>query len=411
MASDRASNPWGRVDEEGTVYVRTAQGERMVGSWQAGDAEEALDFFGRRYDALVTEVELLEHRLQATDLSPGQARASIDRARNTVLAANAVGDLDSLLTRLDTLAELVEKRREEARVARQRARAQARETKERIVAEAEQLGAEATHWKSGAARFRELVDEWKAAGRADRHSEAELWKRFSRARNQFSKRRKAHFAELERRREQARARKEELVTEAEQLAGSTDWGATAERFRDLMRSWKAAGAARRGDEERLWQRFTAARDTFFQARQAAMAERDAELRANQQRKEELLAEAENLLPVRDPGQARAALRSIQQRWDQVGPVPRQARDRIEGRMRRIADKVRSRKDAPNPEAAARAEETVEQLRSSIEQLERRLERARAQGRTSSAREAEEALTARRAWLAEAERTLAELSGR
>lgn len=411
MASDRASNAWGRVDEEGTVYVRTAQGERVVGSWQAGDAEEALAFFGRRYDALVTELELLEHRLQVTDLPPAQARASVDRLRNTVMTANAVGDLDSLLTRVDTLAELVEKRREEARVARQRARAEARETKERIVAEAEELGAETTHWKSGAGRFRELVEEWKAAGRADRRSEAELWKRFSAARNQFSKRRKAHFAELERRREQARARKEDLVTEAEQLADSTDWGGTAERFRELMRSWKAAGAARRDDEERLWQRFTAARGRFFQARQAAMAERDAEMRANQQRKEELLAEAENLVPVRDPEQARAALRSIQQRWDQVGPVPRQARDRVEGRMRRIADKVRSRKDAPSPEAAARAEETVEQLRSSIEQLERRLERARAQGRTSSAREAEEALAARRAWLAEAERTLADLSGR
>lgn len=404
------TDPWGRVDEHGTVYVRTAEGERPVGSWQAGDAEEALAFFRRRYDALVTEVELLEQRLQTTDLSPSQARASIDRLRESVKTANAVGDLDALLSRLDVLAELAEKRREEVHLARERARAEAREAKERIVAEAERLGAEGTHWKSGGNRFRELVDEWKAAGRIDRPTETELWRRFSAARNQFGKRRKAHFAQLEREREEAKARKEELIAEAESLADSTDWGSTAGRFRELMRSWKAAGKARRDVDDELWRRFKAAQDTFFQARSAAFAERDSELRQNQSRKEELLAEAERLLPAHNPQRARSALRSIQQRWERVGPVPRDDRDRLEGGFRRVAEKIRS-SDAPkNPQARERAEETVAQLRASIEQLEHRFERARAQGRDKAARETEEALSARRTWLAEAERTLSDLSG-
>ena len=50
------SHPWGRVAEDGTVYVRTAQGERVVGIWQAGSPDEALEFFTRRYDSLATEV-------------------------------------------------------------------------------------------------------------------------------------------------------------------------------------------------------------------------------------------------------------------------------------------------------------------------------------------------------------------
>ena len=72
-----ASDPWGRVDDDGTVYVRTADGERVVGSWQAGTPAEALAFFKRKFLALETEVSLLEQRISTTDLSPGQARATI----------------------------------------------------------------------------------------------------------------------------------------------------------------------------------------------------------------------------------------------------------------------------------------------------------------------------------------------
>ena len=74
-----ASDPWGRVAEDGTVYVRTAEGERQVGSWQAGSPDEALAFFKRKFETLETEVSLLEQRLTSTDLSPGQAKATIDR--------------------------------------------------------------------------------------------------------------------------------------------------------------------------------------------------------------------------------------------------------------------------------------------------------------------------------------------
>ena len=58
-----ANDPWGRVADDGTVYVRTAEGERVVGSWQAGSPDEALAFFRRKYDALETEVTLLEQRI------------------------------------------------------------------------------------------------------------------------------------------------------------------------------------------------------------------------------------------------------------------------------------------------------------------------------------------------------------
>jgi hypothetical protein len=57
------SHQWGRVDDDGTVYVTTADGERSVGQYPEGTPEEALRFFTERYDALAFEVELLEQRI------------------------------------------------------------------------------------------------------------------------------------------------------------------------------------------------------------------------------------------------------------------------------------------------------------------------------------------------------------
>ncbi|MEU6426964.1 DUF349 domain-containing protein [Microbispora sp. NPDC046973] len=408
-----STDPWGRVDEDGTVYVRTAEGERAVGSWQAGEPEEALAYYRRKFDELAGQVQLLEQRVRGTDLAPAQAEASIAKLRETVTDAHAVGDLGSLQDRLTALTELVGKRREELRAARDQARAHAREVKERIVAEAERIAEETTHWKSGGERLRQLVDEWKAAERVDRATEATLWKRLSTARTAFAKRRKAYFSSLDQQRDAVRGAKERIVSEAEALADSTDWNATAAAYRELMRQWKAAGRASREVEDELWARFKGAQDQFFQARSAVFAERDASFAANAEVKEALLAEAEKLLPVTDARSARSALRGILERWEAAGPVPRDQRDRLEGGLRKVDDAVRRAEESEwkrsNPEARARAQDTVNQLRRSIDQLETRLTKAQAAGRDKDVKEAEEALSARRSWLQEAERTLAEFS--
>jgi hypothetical protein len=409
-----ANDPWGRVDDDGTVYVRTADGERVVGSWQAGTPAEALAFFKRKYLSLETEVSLLEQRISTTDLSPGQARATITRLLAAVADAHCVGDLDGLRSKLEAMTGLVDHRREEHKAAREQARGEAQDRKERIVAEAERIAAEATHWKISGERMRQLLEEWKAAPRADRAIETALWKRLSAARNAFTKRRKAYFAGLEDEREGARARKEKLVVEAEALATSTDWGPTATAYRELMRSWKDAGRADRSAEEELWGRFKAAQDTFFAERAKIFSAKDAELREHATVKAQLLEEAEKLLPVTNARAARSALRGIQERWERAGGVPRDAQEKLEGGLRRIEDALRKAEDThwrrSNPEALSRAKGTVEQIRAAISQLEKQLERAKGQGDERSAQRAEEALAARREWLSEAERTLAELSG-
>jgi len=408
-----ASDPWGRVAEDGTVYVRTADGERVIGSWQAGSPDEALAFFKRKFDALETEISLLEQRMSSTDLAPGQARATITRLTAAVSDANAIGDLDSLKTRLAALTETIEHRREEHKAAREQARNAAHEVKERIVAEAERLAVEATHWKASGERMRQLLDEWKSAPRGDRAAEAALWKRLSAARNAFAKRRKAYFASLEEERSSIRARKEELVAKSEEMSTSTDWAATATAYRELMRAWKQAGRADRAAEDELWSRFKAAQDAFFKARSEVLDAKDRELRQHVVVKEQLLAEAEKLVPTTDARAARATLRGILERWERAGAVPRDSQERLEGGLRRIEETLRKAEDShwrrTNPEALSRARGTVEQIRSAITQLEGQLAKAQANGDDKASQQAQEAIAARRSWLAEAERTLAELS--
>ena len=408
-----ASDPWGRVAEDGTVYVRTSDGEREIGSWQAGSPDEALAFFKRKFEALDTEITLLEQRMSSTDLSAGQAKATITKLTVAVTGAHAIGDLDGLISRLEALSGTLELRREEHKAAREQARTTAHEVKERIVAEAERLATEATHWKASGERMRQLLEEWKVAPRGDRTAEAALWKRLSAARNSFAKRRKAYFATLEEERESIRTRKEELVTRAEELSSSTDWGPTASAYRDLMRSWKQAGRADRTAEDELWSRFKTAQDAFFKARSDVLDAKDRQLREHVVIKEQLLTEAEKLLPATDARAARATLRGILERWERAGAVPRDSQERLEGGLRKVEDALRKAEDShwrrTNPEALSRARGTVEQIRSAISQLERQLAKAEANGDQRAQQQAKEALEARRSWLAEAERTLAELS--
>lgn len=408
-----SSDPWGRVDETGTVYVRTADGEKEVGSWQAGSPEEALAYFERKYEGLVVEIGLLERRVRTTDLAPKDALAAIEHLRVSVTEAHAVGDLAALGVRLDALITLVDSRREERRAAKAKQGEEARTAKEQLVTEAEQL-AESEQWRTAGERLRALVDIWKGLPRLDRKADDELWHRFSHARSVFSKRRKAHFASLDAQREEARRTKEKLVTEAVSLSSSADWGPTAARYRELMTEWKAAGRAQREAEDDLWNRFRGAQDVFFAARTEVFAERDTEQRDNLALKEELVTEAEKLLPVTDLRSARAAFRTLNERWEAIGHVPRDARPRIEARLHTVERALKESEDAEwnrtNPETRARAAGITGQLQAAVDKLRTQVDTARAAGNTAKADKLAAELEGRQALLDQALKGLQEFGG-
>nr|WP_279583060.1 DUF349 domain-containing protein [Fodinicola feengrottensis] len=238
---------FGRIDADGTVYVRTAAGERTVGSWQAGSAEEGLAHFSRRYDDLVTEVVLIENRLASGSTDASHVAGSVKRLTDSLPTAAAVGDLDKLAARLEVLSGKVAEGAEKAKAERAAQREAAVVAKTALVAEAELIAAESTQWKTAGDRLRAILDEWKAIRGADRKSDGDLWKRYAAARDAFGRRRGSHFASLDAARRESQTAKEKLVAEAEELATSSEWGPAATRLKQLMGDWKGtAPRAARG---------------------------------------------------------------------------------------------------------------------------------------------------------------------
>jgi len=396
-----APSAYGRVDADGTVYVRTADGERPVGQWPDADPQAALAFYAVRYEGLATEVDLLVRRVSAGGLSAAEAASAVSKLRTSIESAQAVGDLDALLVRLDELAPVIGERRA-ARRAERAAKAQdAKAQKEAIVAEMERL-AGSNDWRGGHTRLAELLQRWKALPRIDKAGDDELWQKLSAARTTYTRRRKQHFTELHTQQDGARAAKEALIGEAEALSSSTEWGSTSAAYRGLMARWKAAGPASRDVDDALWKRFRAAQDTFFQARDATGSKLDEELAANAAVKRGLLAEAEKLLPVRSAAAARAAFRDLAQKWDAAGKVPRAEAKALENRFKQVEQVIRGAEDdrwsSTNPEVRARASETVEKLEAAIDKLRAELDRAEAAGDERRAGEARAAIEARQTWL-------------
>jgi hypothetical protein len=381
------SNPhqFGRVDDDGTVWLISSAGERVIGSWQAGDREAAFAHFGRRFDDLSTEITLMEERLASGTGDARKIKAAASALADTLPTASVLGDVDALAGRLTSILELADATAAADRSRRDEQRATQTARKEELAVEAEDLAANATQWKVAGDRMRAILDEWKTITGLDRKVDDALWKRYSAARETFNRRRGSHFAELDRERSGVREAKERLCERAEELSDSTDWTATSAEFRKLLTDWKAAGRAARDVDDALWHRFKAAQDSFFTARNAASAEKDVEFRANATAKEALLAEAERL-DTSNLEAARAALRSIADKWDAIGKVPRERSAELERRLRAVEKKVRDAGDADwsDPQAQARAE----QFRTRAEQYEQQAQKAAAAGRTKEAEEAQ-----------------------
>jgi hypothetical protein len=415
------SSEHGRVDESGTVFVRTADGEREVGSYPGASHAEALGYFTRKYDELLASAELLLQRVTHADLPAREGSEGLAKLLEQTTDARVVGDLAALDERVAQIAAAVQAKKATEAAERSAAREAGRIKREELVLEAERIAAQPEakiQWKTSGTRMRALLDEWKSFQRTgpklDRESETALWQRFSAARNSFDRARRVHFAQLEDTQSEARSAKEKLAKEAEALAPSKDWAPTATAFKRLMDRWREAGRASRSDDDALWARFKTAQDSFFNAKDKLVAAENEEFRANLVVKEALLAEAEAILPVTDTDAAKATLRVIADKWERVGKVPRADMERLEKGIRRVEQAVRDidekRWASVNPEAAARAQSLVEQLESAVKGLRKDLEKAQASGDATKVADAQSALDAREKWLAQARAGVREFGG-
>ncbi|MDO2936354.1 DUF349 domain-containing protein [Paeniglutamicibacter sulfureus] len=399
---------FGRVSEDGHVFLLVDGAEHPVGQYPDATAEEALAYFVRKHDEVVSSLMLLEQRVAAKAPSSDMNK-TLDHLAATVAERAMVGDIPALEARIETARAAVAELVATERKANEELRATELAAREAIVAEAEALAATdptTVQWKQGSNRMNDLFDAWKTAQksgvRLGRSTEDSLWKRFRGARTTFDRHRRAYFSQLDATNSEAKAAKEALIARAEELSRSTDWGPTAGEYRRLMDEWKASKRASRKDDDALWARFRAAQDVFFEARQSANAAIDEEFGANLIVKEALLVEAKALLPIKDLAATKKSLDSIRDRWEAAGKVPRADMQRVESSLRQVEEAVRSAEDEQwrrsNPETKARSNSMLTQLEEAIAGLEEDLAKAKAKGVESKVKAAQEALDARRLWL-------------
>jgi hypothetical protein len=394
---------FGRIDADGTVYVKTATGERVVGSWHAGTVEEGLAHYTRRYLDIVTEVDLIETRLGSGAADAAHSIIRLRQIRGSLDEAAVIGDLVGLAERVEKLTAAAEQRAVEVRAARDAARAEALARKTALVEEAEQIAATSTQWKVAGDRLREILEEWKTIKGVDRRTDGELWKRYSAARDSFTRRRGTHFAGLDAQRKQASTRKEELVAEAETLRESSDWNATAARLKELMAEWKTAPRAAKDVEQRLWERFRGAQDAFFTRRSEVFTARDTEQRQVVEKRQSLLADAEALDIEANPQAAQQRLREIQAQWHDTGRLPREVSANLDRRLRGVEDRVRAAMETAWRRPTLEDNPLLSQMREQVAEAEARLERAQASGDVRRIRVAQQALDVKRKFLELAER--------
>lgn len=402
------AEPFGRVDDEGTVSVREGSAWRIVGQYPDGTPAEALAYFERKYADLAGEVTLLETRHRAGGASASDLRATSRAVRERVVGAAAVGDLAALEARLTALdAALTEASAEEAQAQREAVDAAIAE-RTALVERIEAIAArdpKSIQWKQTSAEVTALFEQWQAhqasGPRLPKAAGQQLWKRFRDARASLDKHRREFYAGLDEQHKSARDAKARLVDRAEALASRGEDGIST--YRALLDEWKLAGRAGKKADDALWARFKAAGDALYAAR-AGRELADAEASKEKiEAKRVLLDEAAAVGAERDNAKARAILTGIQRKWDEIGRIyPREAERALDDDLRKIEQALKAREDAAwknnNPETTARHNDMTQQLRDAISGLEADLEKAKASKDATAIARATEALEARKSWL-------------
>ena len=388
MTTSTSSTDFGRVENDGTVLVKMPDGsEKQVGQWAAGDPNDGLTFYIRKYHEIENELSLALQRLKEGKGNADAVFKLIERVKTSLETPNFVGDISILSTKIEELQVLAAVKKAEFSAAKAIAKEKAMEKRKQLVEEAEKL-INSKQWKVTTQRFKEIVEEWKKLPHGAKSEEQALWKRFSAARSAFDKTRRQYFSTLESGRKEASKIKSEIVTQAKAIADSKEWNDTANKFRNLMAKWKSAPILERKEEQKLWKEFKLAQDAFFAARAAALSVLDEEHSKNLEAKKVLAEKAEKILPITDIKSARQALKPIQEEWSKIGHVSRKDKDKIEARLKAVEEAIRNAEknelNRTDPAKSARAQSTMELIEAKLIKTEKERESALSSGDTKKA---------------------------
>lgn len=193
--------------------------------------------------------------------------------------------------------------------------------------------------------FRELQklhEEWKELGPVAKEFRESIWERFKAATAIINKRHQSFFENLKEEQKQNLVKKSALCEQAEALANepvmdSTKWNRLSKQMDNLQSEWRKVGFASKKDNQKIYDRFKAACDRFYEAKREFYADFKNEMQQNLAKKEEICLQAEALKDSEDWKKTTEKLIELQKRWKEIGPVARKQSDIVWKRFRAACD--------------------------------------------------------------------------
>ncbi|MFC2090488.1 DUF349 domain-containing protein [Bacteroidota bacterium] len=217
------------------------------------------------------------------------------------------------------------------------------ELKKALCEKVEELAAqtytEHKDWVGGTKRLLDIQKEWKTIGYAPKKDNSIIYARFRKARDQFFEKKASFYAETFEHQKENLEKKKQIVADSEEIKDSTDWKNTTNRLIELQKQWKEIGPVPRKDSDRLWKRFRGACDHFFSKKSEFYGGSNEAYAENLKAKEELIEEMKKYSAGDDDSQVIKDLEQFQDRFNEIGFVPVESKDKIREDFREVQNNV------------------------------------------------------------------------
>ncbi|MEJ2595972.1 MAG: DUF349 domain-containing protein, partial [bacterium] len=215
-------------------------------------------------------------------------------------------------------------------------------------------------WQKKTDLVNEMFRVWKTIGRAPKATNDEVWRRFRKAMDLFFNSKREFLNKLKQEQTENLNRKIDLCIKAEAVKDSSDWKQTTHELIALQKEWKKIGPVPRRHSDKVWKRFRAACDEFFNRKSEHYKSLRGEEKENLKEKESLIKEINELKIEKDKRKNLDALKSFQRRWMEIGFVPFKEKDRLQKEYRQAVDALIEKMDINRMELSkAGFEEKVE----------------------------------------------------
>ncbi len=221
--------------------------------------------------------------------------------------------------------------------------------------------------------LQKLHEEWKEIGPVSKENREEIWERFKAATSKVNKRHQDFFSNLKEEQKANLKAKTEICELAEAIAAeevtdSNKWNALSKKMAALQTKWKSIGFAARKDNQKIYDRFRAACDKFYNAKRVFYTEFKNVMQENLKKKEELCIQAEQIKDTDDWKKGTDQLINLQNVWKTIGPVARKQSDAVWKRFRAACDEFFDRKAKHFGAEGEKFEENLAAKKAVIEEI-------------------------------------------